>query len=341
MPTAVPSPPPTRPSLDWITRYDYPFPELPQLVQIACLDIDKANERTMGAHSHEILEIQYIESGTLRWWAGKETHDVAAGDAYIVRPGETHGGILSTSVHYTLHLRPPTFGERYFELPADEAAALATALTDAPTRCAQVAQPLSQQFRALMELTERRQAGPDPLVSLEARALLLHILSRIGDAARRTDVSREVPMFSAAVAAIIEGSLAEPVPAREIAQRMRCSVSQLQHRFQAEMGTTVKKFYLWRRINESCRRLEHTNQSVTEIAIELGFSSSQHFATTFRRFVGASPRAYRQGVRIPDREEPWPDEGDWEAAMRQDFQWIARTESDAVADHDQPRHEAS
>ncbi|MFW5856602.1 MAG: helix-turn-helix domain-containing protein [Planctomycetota bacterium] len=35
--------------------------------------------------------------------------------------------------------------------------------------------------------------------------------------------------------------------------------------------------------------------SVTDIALELGFPSAQHFATQFARTVGASPRAYRRG----------------------------------------------
>jgi AraC-like DNA-binding protein len=251
-----------------------------------------------------------MDSGAVRWWTEDGSDDVVSGDAYIVRPGELHGGMLNTCTHYTLWLSAPGFGERYFELPSEEAAALASSLEHSPVRCAPVDQPLGPAFEALMELAEARQAGPDPLLAVEARALLLHILSRIGHAGRAAaERARSVPSFSAAVVKIIEESLGKPLSARQIAARMGCSVSQLQHRFHAEFGMTVKHFYLRLRINESCRRLEHTGDSITDIAYDLGFSSSQHFATTFRRFVGASPRAYRQGNRIPDRDEPWPDDG--------------------------------
>lgn len=295
---------------DWITSYDTPFPEVPQLVHLARLTIDKATERVMSGHTHDVLEIQYMDSGAVRWWTEDGSDDVVSGDAYIVRPGELHGGMLNKCTHYTIWLSAPGFGERYFELPPTEAAALAASLAHSPVRCAPVSQPLGPAFEALMELAEARVTGPDPLLAVEARALLLHILSRIGHAGRAVvERARSTPSFSAAVVKIIEDSLGNPLSARQIAQRMGCSVSQLQHRFHAEFGMTVKHFYLRLRVNESCRRLEHTSDSITDIAYELGFSSSQHFATTFRRFVGASPRAYRQGVRIPDRAEAWPDEG--------------------------------
>lgn len=301
--------------LDWISTFDFPFPELPQLVHIARLTIDKTTERVMDGHTHDFLELHYMDSGVVRWWADEGAVDVVGGDVYIVRPGELHGGVLSSCVHYTLHLRPPGFGERYFELPPDEAATLATALTQAPVRCAPAGPSLSPQLERLMVLAAQRAEGPDPLLVVEARGLVLNLLSRMALAGRGAEVpQQDVPSFSASVVQIIEASLGKPLSASDIADRMGCSVSQLHHRFQAEFGLSVKNFYLRRRINESCRRLEQTAESITDIAYGLGFSSSQHFATTFRRFVGMSPRAFRQGMRIPDHSDPWPDTGNWAIA---------------------------
>ena len=36
---------------------------------------------------------------------------------------------------------------------------------------------------------------------------------------------------------------------------------------------------------------------MTDIALECGFASSQHFSTVFRHFTGQSPRAYRNLTR--------------------------------------------
>ena len=42
--------------------------------------------------------------------------------------------------------------------------------------------------------------------------------------------------------------------------------------------------------------LVETAASVTEIAMELGYSSAEHFSGAFRRFYGLSPRAYRSAA---------------------------------------------
>ena len=43
-----------------------------------------------------------------------------------------------------------------------------------------------------------------------------------------------------------------------------------------------------------------TAASVTEIAMELGYSSAEHFSGAFRRFYGLSLRAYRSAApRFP------------------------------------------
>lgn len=74
------------------------------------------------------------------------------------------------------------------------------------------------------------------------------------------------------------------------------SVSHFTERFRAATGTAPAEYYLAHRIDEACRRLRATSTPVTRIAMDLGFSSSQHFAAAFHRFTGTAPRIYRQGV---------------------------------------------
>jgi AraC family transcriptional regulator len=40
--------------------------------------------------------------------------------------------------------------------------------------------------------------------------------------------------------------------------------------------------------------LSQGSQSITEVALDCGFSHAQHFATTFRRATGLTPSAFRR-----------------------------------------------
>lgn len=81
---------------------------------------------------------------------------------------------------------------------------------------------------------------------------------------------------------------------REALSCLPMSYRQLARHFTDVFGVSPKQYQLYNRIEESRRLLENTGMSVTNIAMELGFSSSQHFATQFRAVAGMSPSVYRR-----------------------------------------------
>ena len=68
-------------------------------------------------------------------------------------------------------------------------------------------------------------------------------------------------------------------------------------RFKAETGYTLHEYLIHRRVEEAHRRLSSTDEDITNIAHNLGFSSSQYFATVFRRETGMTPGEYRDSHR--------------------------------------------
>jgi len=64
--------------------------------------------------------------------------------------------------------------------------------------------------------------------------------------------------------------------------------------FRRAFGVPPKRYQVVARVREAQRLLSGTRQPVTSIAYELGYPSSQHFATQFRREVRFSPGEYRR-----------------------------------------------
>ena len=48
------------------------------------------------------------------------------------------------------------------------------------------------------------------------------------------------------------------------------------------------------RIEESKKLLRYSTQSITDIALAVGFSSSSYFNTTFKKIEGKTPLEYRK-----------------------------------------------
>jgi methylphosphotriester-DNA--protein-cysteine methyltransferase len=63
--------------------------------------------------------------------------------------------------------------------------------------------------------------------------------------------------------------------------------------FRARLSYITSRI-LRRKIDAACVQLRGGRDSVTDVAFALGFSSSQYFASVFRRFMGCTPVSHRR-----------------------------------------------
>lgn len=68
--------------------------------------------------------------------------------------------------------------------------------------------------------------------------------------------------------------------------------------FAAVFGTTPHQFRIERRLEHARRLLARGEHSVTEVCMEVGFSSLGSFSALFTRRVGEAPSAYRRRARV-------------------------------------------
>lgn len=67
--------------------------------------------------------------------------------------------------------------------------------------------------------------------------------------------------------------------------------------FQQAFGLSPWQYVMRVRLDEAARRLQNTNNSVTDVALTTGFATPSHFATAFARRFGMAPSRYRAAVR--------------------------------------------
>ena len=90
---------------------------------------------------------------------------------------------------------------------------------------------------------------------------------------------------------------------RELAKKYKVSYSYFSRTFKQMMNMSFKEYINYLRINEAQRLLLTTGKSITDISMEMGFSSPSHFINVFRRHMGRAPKQYRKNIAKTDTAE--------------------------------------
>lgn len=96
----------------------------------------------------------------------------------------------------------------------------------------------------------------------------------------------------------------------EIAREAAMSRYHFVRAFRREFDVTPRQYLIGRRIEQAKRLLQSSSMSVTEVCMQVGFSSLGSFSTLFQREVGCSPSSYRrvlvQSLGVPTAAPPIP-----------------------------------
>ena len=91
----------------------------------------------------------------------------------------------------------------------------------------------------------------------------------------------------------IAGNLGRNITVGELARAMHCNPSRLCRAFRRVTGRTMTSYRHALRMQVALERLRETEIDLTELALELGYSSHSHFTCIFRRHLGITPSQVR------------------------------------------------
>jgi AraC-like DNA-binding protein len=91
---------------------------------------------------------------------------------------------------------------------------------------------------------------------------------------------------------------AKPLDVPALARIAHVSDAHFARTFRATFGETPHRYLQRRRVERSMFLLRESGRSVTDICMEVGFSSLGTFSRTFRDIVGESPTSYRQRADV-------------------------------------------
>jgi len=95
---------------------------------------------------------------------------------------------------------------------------------------------------------------------------------------------------------LLEGDLSKTPSLSEVADSIRLHPTSFCRAFKQSTGLSPHRYLLVHRIKRAKEMMKDHNLSLTQIALDCGFSSSSQFSVVFRRIMGVSPRKFRRSL---------------------------------------------
>lgn len=267
---------------------------LPGVVEIGSYHYRSARRGIEKVSHAGCMGICHLAKGAQTYRINHQLYHLKGGDQLLILPGET----LDTAgtpeekgrLFWFIFQATPVEGPLLF-LDNPAAQTLREALLELPRRHFS-ATPESDEIAAtiLHRLTTRPETG---IERLELSHLIQRYLFLTLTAAQGTVTEGPSPRIQKCLD-YISHHLDETLPVSQLARSVGLSESRFKKRFREEVGTPPGDYVLRTKISAAKIALHSSEISITALAHDLGFSTSQYFATVFRRFADTTPSEYRR-----------------------------------------------
>lgn len=247
-------------------------------------------------HWQEEMEILRVEQGRLGLLVDGEEILLDAGDVAFINPGQMHRMKgLTPDTRYYAYVYPT--GALLFEQEDLAQIRFVRPLLENrvgfPTVISEnrsLAKTIRDKIDNIIALNRRRPAGYEILT----KAGLLELICMIGQqdcfiqyhSTRQRDACKEILLY-------IQNHYRERITIPDIARAVGISENYFSSFFTKHLKRNFAEYLMEYRVNQSCILLETTELSVTDIALECGFSTSSYYIQSFKRLKKQTPCRYR------------------------------------------------
>ncbi len=280
------------------------FPDIPSFQHISDFfkrKIQNVQPNSYPSRTNIGLSFFYVNEGKFEWILDGQIYLVFPGDLFIVLPNQIFGspnniwdvGVFS-SISITLDKvfddTDFTFGD-WSGLPITEQKLIGKLFFLNP-------KPVIQNFRIFGEVFSKIQQELSICeIGFKTRVNQLLdelILCTVRQLSKQDNLRRDFPQTFQKFDKILRENISHPWTVEEMAVIMGLGTTAFTEKVKSYSGFSPLNYLINLRIAESIKLLKNTTISLTDIALDTGFYSSQHFSSTFKKLTGYTPGYYRK-----------------------------------------------
>ncbi|MCF7687981.1 MAG: AraC family transcriptional regulator [Cephaloticoccus sp.] len=276
-------------------------------IDLSARDINLPGVLEMGSYHYKTAQrelrevahagcfgICHLMRGVQTYRVGAEICHLRGGDQLLTFPGDvldTAGTPEEKGHLFWLVLRMQPLDAPLLFLEQEAALELRTILLALPHRHFTAHPDATDLAATILNIAQSRPTQMQE--RLAAAQLVMRYLFQMLEAVGKDEANRPSSRIQRCLDHIA-AHLDEPLAVPDLAALIGLSESRFKNRFRNEVGAPPGDYVLRSKIKSAGTALAQPKSTVTAVAHAHGFSSSQYFATVFRRFTGITPTAYRE-----------------------------------------------
>lgn len=272
----------------------------PQIIEIGVIKNAAIRLNGFLSSTANSLRIFYIQEGKFEWCIDHRTYLLFPGDMALILPGVEFGnenGVLEIGTFTWIELRVNKnkrgdiqFGP-WSSLTDTEVQSISQVLlSDHP--------PVLLKFNEAGNILKNIQSELFTLgIGYQARVnhLLDEMLIQVSrQFTRMANPGRDFPKTFMKLEEELRRDLAHQWTVEEMASLVGLGTTLFNEKVKSYSGFTPLSYLINIRISEAIKLLKQPDISLTDIALDIGFYSSQHFSTTFKKLTGYTPSEFRK-----------------------------------------------
>lgn len=242
-------------------------------------------------HNKNSFEIHYIKSGNGIAILDDKSIEIGKGSFFTTGPFLIHGQIPNKNEvieKYSLH----------FYVDDQNTKNHLSDLIKNPYLTGKISSEFEQLITKIETEFTNKLFGYQTVISESLKMMLILLVRNFINAKNTTDVVKDNPLND--ILLEIEDALANDfknITLKSLAEKLFISERKLQRILMDNYNKNFNTMKVEARMYYAENQLLHTDNQISEISDEVGYSSCEHFSYTFKKFFGVTPIQYRKNNR--------------------------------------------
>jgi AraC-like DNA-binding protein len=256
---------------------------------------------TLIKEAKDFFRFYYVVDGKFEWVINEEHFVLFPGDLAFVLPNQVFGGaknFMDIGTLAWMHIEVEQL-ERvnkkklgmWSSLSENETKAIHKILLLNNTPVLTKVKETGTIFQNLSQEIQNQEVGFTSRVCQLIDELFILIARQLS---RQNDSRRDFPLAFMKLEQTLRDSLSHQWTVEEMAALVGLGTTAFSEKVKNFTGFSPLNYLINIRISEAIKLLKRQDVNVTDIALDIGFYSSQHFATTFKKLTGYTPSEFRK-----------------------------------------------